>query len=53
MTPVNNRGIEARLRGTFDDVHTTALKATVAPLTKAEQIKDETLEQLKSLGYLQ
>jgi arylsulfatase A-like enzyme len=53
MQPVQNRGIEARLRGTFDELHTTALKALVAPLSSGEQIKDETLEQLKSLGYLQ
>ena len=53
MKPVQNRGIEAKLRGTFDELHTTALKALVAPVTSGEQIKDETLEQLKSLGYLQ
>lgn len=53
MKPVQNRGIEAKLRGTFDELHTTALKMLVAPLTSGEQIKDETLEQLKSLGYLQ
>lgn len=53
MTPINNRGLEAKLRGTFDELHTTALKTLVAPLTSGEQIKDETLEQLKSLGYLQ
>lgn len=53
MKPVQNRGVEARLRGTFGEIHTTALKALVAPLTSGEEIKDETLEQLKSLGYLQ
>ncbi len=53
MKPVNNKGLEARLRGMFDEVHTTALNTAVAPLTQAEHIKDETLEQLKSLGYLQ
>jgi len=53
ITPVNNKGLEARLKGAFDQMHTTALKAMVAPLTQGEQIKDETLEQLKSLGYLQ
>ena len=53
MKPVQNRGLEAKLRGTFDELHTTALKALVAPLKSGEQIKDETLEQLKSLGYLQ
>jgi arylsulfatase A-like enzyme len=51
--PVQNRGIEAKLRGTFDELHTTALRNLVAPVTLGEQIKDETLEQLKSLGYLQ
>jgi len=53
MKPVQNRGLEAKLRGTFDGLHTTALKVLVAPLTPGEEIKDETLEQLKSLGYLQ
>ncbi|MFN5061217.1 MAG: sulfatase [Pseudomonadota bacterium] len=53
MTPLSNKGVEARLRGTFDQIHVTALKTFVAPITKGETIKDETLEQLKSLGYLQ
>jgi hypothetical protein len=53
MKPVQNRGLEARLRGTFGELHTKALKALVAPITSGEEIKDETLQQLKSLGYLQ
>lgn len=52
--PIQNRGLEARLKGSFDEIHTGALRSIVAPLnTKGEEIKDETLEQLKSLGYLQ
>lgn len=51
--PVQNRGLEARLKGTFDELHTTALKVLVTPNKQGEEIKDETLEQLKSLGYLQ
>jgi len=51
--PVQNRALEARLRGTFDELHTSALKVLVTPNKPGEEIKDETLEQLKSLGYLQ
>jgi arylsulfatase A-like enzyme len=51
--PVQNKGLEAKLRGAFSEVHTSALKALVSQSTTSEKIKDETLEQLKSLGYLQ
>jgi arylsulfatase A-like enzyme len=50
---VQNRALEARLKGSFDHVHTSALKILVTPNKQGEEIKDETLEQLKSLGYLQ
>lgn len=53
MKPVQNKALEARLKGTFDELHTSALRTLVAPSGRAEEIKDETLEQLKSLGYLQ
>lgn len=53
MHPVQNKGVEARLRGTFDELHTRAVNVLVAPIAPGEEIKDETLEQLKSLGYLQ
>jgi arylsulfatase A-like enzyme len=52
--PLQNRGLEAKLKGSFDEIHSNALRSIVAPLNaKGEEIKDETLEQLKSLGYLQ
>lgn len=50
---ITNPALEARLKGTFDEVHVNALKSMVAPGEKGPEIKDETLEQLKSLGYLQ
>lgn len=53
MTPLSNKGIEAKLKGTFDELQSAAVKTLIAPSGKAEEIKDETLEQLKSLGYLQ
>jgi hypothetical protein len=51
--PLPNKGLEAKLKGTFDELQSAAIKTLVAPSGKAEQVKDETLEQLKSLGYLQ
>jgi arylsulfatase A-like enzyme len=51
--PVQNKGIEAKLRGAFSEIHNSALKALVSQTSSDEKIKDETLEQLKSLGYLQ
>jgi arylsulfatase A-like enzyme len=53
MQPVQNKGLEAKLRGAFSEIHTSALKTLVSQTTPGEKIKDETLEQLKSLGYLQ
>lgn len=51
--PVQNKGLEAKLRGSFSEIHNSALKALVSQTSSDEKIKDETLEQLKSLGYLQ
>ena len=51
--PVQNKGLEAKLRGAFSEIHTSALKIVVSQSTTDEKIKDETIEQLKSLGYLQ
>jgi arylsulfatase A-like enzyme len=51
--PLQNRGLEARLSGTFGSIHSQALKVLVTPNKPGEEIRDETLEQLKSLGYLQ
>ena len=52
-TSLNNKAIHARLKGTFDEVLSEAVKTLAAPGEDGEEIKDETLEQLKSLGYLQ
>ncbi|MFO0417121.1 MAG: sulfatase [Pseudomonadota bacterium] len=51
--PLQNKGLEARLSGAFGSIHNEALKVLVTPNKPGEEIKDETLEQLKSLGYLQ
>ncbi len=53
IAKITNPALEARLKGTFDEIHVNALKSMVAPGEKGPEIKDETLEHLKSLGYLQ
>jgi arylsulfatase A-like enzyme len=49
----NNPAIQARLVGTFDETLANALYRVVKPDQESVEIKDETLDQLKSLGYLQ
>ena len=51
--PVKNPAIEARLKGSFDEILATAVGNTVKPDEGGNEIKNETLDQLKSLGYLQ
>jgi hypothetical protein len=53
MSPLDNKGLEARLTGSFGTLHNQALKVLVTPNKPGEEIKEDTLEQLKSLGYLQ
>lgn len=50
---LENKAIHARLKGTFDEIFSGTVKMLASPSEGGEEIKDETLEQLKSLGYLQ
>jgi len=52
LSKVTNPALETRLKGKFDEIYTNALNNTVAPVSSGSQLKDETLDQLKSLGYL-
>ena len=51
--PIENKAVHARLKGVFDETLSEAVKLLASPGEEGEEIKDETLEQLKSLGYLQ
>lgn len=53
-TKIDDPVLEDELKTTFDDIFATALKKRVAISSEGnEEIKDELLDQLKSLGYLQ
>jgi arylsulfatase len=51
--PLKNPALEARLKGSFDEILASAIGNTVKPDEGGNEIKNETLDQLKSLGYLQ
>jgi arylsulfatase A-like enzyme len=51
--PITDLALQARLKGTFDETLADAVKSVVLIESESAEIKDETLEQLKSLGYLQ
>ncbi len=50
---IKNPALQARLRGSFDESLANAVQLVVQADKESTEIKDETLDQLKSLGYLQ
>jgi arylsulfatase A-like enzyme len=52
-SPIKNLALQARLKGIFDETLASALKTSISEEKSDSAVKDETLDQLKSLGYLQ
>ena len=53
LNPVQDAQAYAELRGLFEDALAKAIKARVVGGAAPAKVSDETLDQLKSLGYLQ
>ncbi len=54
MTKMKDPQLKSELKSSFDEIFLTALKnQSVATSERSEEISNETLDQLKSLGYLQ